>query len=161
MKANTLIMLKAIAVCISGLALSNTVDELGNYFNEYDKVEDIEYSDEVNGTAAQKDLLYHLILSIYGFFTMAAMSIGGVIFTLVFFSYDDEFSCDLQESVYTVENHYHPIVNIRGSMTSRADCKANVLDIFHIVDLNGDGYVERCEDAAFQHAFGATPEYAY
>lgn len=159
-KANSLLMVAAITVCISALSLANITDNLTDYFNEYDKVEQNEYSNEDEGTAAEHDLLYHLILSIYGWFTLSAISLGGLIFTFVNFKFDDEFTCDLEESGYTFENHYNALVAIRQSMTDRADCKKKMPSLFKIVDINGDGYVSRCEDATLQFAMGATPEYA-
>lgn len=33
--------------------------------------------------------------------------------------------------------------------------------IFNILDLNNDRFVDRCEDATFQRAMGATQKYAW
>lgn len=45
-------------------------------------------------------------------------------------------------------------------MTNREECLATIDAAFAIQDLNGDGYIDRCEDAILQHLFGSTKEYA-
>lgn len=45
-------------------------------------------------------------------------------------------------------------------MVDYDSCMANIMKSFEIMDLNKDGFLERCEDAKFQHAMGSSKEYA-
>ena len=46
------------------------------------------------------------------------------------------------------------------SIDSLAKCKETLPQIFDIIDLNGNGLLEICEDANFLHVLGNTKEYA-
>merc|ERR1712167_258564 len=79
---------------------------------------------------------------------------------LNFLGFDDNFECDLQESVITGAT-YAAAFPILKAQTDRASCMKTIQQVFDIEDINGDGYITRCEDATLQHAFGSTKEYAF
>lgn len=69
----------------------------------------------------------------------------------------DGFECDV-ESVD--KSAYAEIQNILPLMTDLDSCEENIMKIFHILDLNKNNIMERCEDAKFQFAMGSSKEYA-
>ena len=109
------------------------------------------------GTAAGYDIGAHLIAVFYGTFVLSAISIGGFIFMLNHVSLDDDFTCDIDGADF---NDYAGAFPYILSMTSFEDCMAKIDQAFPFFDDNGDGFLDRCEDAKFQHAIGETKEFA-
>lgn len=113
-KVYTLLMLTGLTTLISGYALGEVAEELISYFAEYDdneKNEGDEKTDSSNvdptGTAIQEDFTFHTVTAVYGWLVLAAISLGGQIFSMNFLTFDDGFTCDLQEGKYTMENTYN------------------------------------------------------
>lgn len=157
LKVYALLMLVGFGHLLSGYSLGCVSEELIDWFNYYDDKERNEGTgDKGNnsdpdpiGTASKYDIPYHLVVSIYGWITLSAMAAGSHVFFFSFFKLDDGFECDLKADEYTFDNTYSAIPAIAAAWTDRETCKANVLEIFDIVDVNKDGFVERCEDAMF------------
>ena len=87
---------------------------------------------------------------------MTSISYGGYIFYLVFDPLDDTPECEWVSDT----SHYDGVGAIIGQIKDYESCVANIGDVFKKMDLNNDGYLERCEDANFQHFMGSTKEYA-
>lgn len=164
-KAFTLMMIAGLGVIISGFSLGDTADELIHWFDEYDDSTDDEGVDKKNGvrdtdgTSSYFDIGYHAGITLYGYITLAAVSVGGYIFAFIFLGFDDQFTCDLQEDVIS-ESTYAAIFPILKDQKDRHSCLHTIQQVFDIEDLNGDGFISRCEDATLQHAFGSSKDYA-
>lgn len=114
-------------------------------------------SADAEGYALEQDMLIvHLIENLYYFFVTTAISLGGMIFYYVFQPLDDTPECNFDVNT----SHYDGVGAIIGNIKDYETCMANIDDIFKRMDLNNDGYLQRCEDAAFQHFMGSTEEYA-
>lgn len=77
-----------------------------------------------------------------------------------FLTFDDGFTCEVKSDEYTWENHYSKAIEIRSGMTDLATCRTEIEKIFKILDLDGNGIIEKCEDATFQHAAGSPLDYS-
>lgn len=78
-----------------------------------------------------------------------------------YFNLEDDFECVLDLATYSFDNTYSQVINTFSTFTNRETCLAGIDGLFTILDLNNDGYVSRCEDAAFQVAIGSKEEYAF
>ena len=87
---------------------------------------------------------------------MTAISYGGYIFYLVFDPLNDTPECEWVSDT----SHYDGVGAIIGQIKDYESCVANIGDIFKKMDLNNDGYLERCEDANFQAAQGQDEAFA-
>lgn len=159
-------MVASFGVSVSAYAIGQTANPLVTFIDEYQNDTPNEGQSkttgnyDVNGTSAEADLVWHMVIAAYSFFVMAAISIGGYVFMLNFLGFDDNFECDLQEDTITAAT-YAAVLPIIEAQTDRASCLKTIQQVFDIEDLNKDGFITRCEDATLQHAFGATKEYAY
>lgn len=165
-KAFLLSVLTGMFTMISAYAMSETAGEMISYFDEYDNDTNSEADDKNDssnddpaGTSAQNDLVAHLITVFYGYFVMSTIAIGGYIFMLNHISFDDDFASHCELKNYSVD-HYAGAFPIIFGMTSYDDCMSKIDSVFPFFDDNGDGFLDRCEDANFQLALGETPEYA-
>jgi hypothetical protein len=162
-----LCMVVALGVAITGYALGENAVELISYFDHYSDKTNNEADQKTDsssvdaaGTAATQDLVVsHLITALVSYSVLTAISLGGFIFTTSFIGFDDGFDCDLQEGTIT-QATYAGAFPILAAQTDRASCLETIQQIFDIEDINGDGYITRCEDATLQHAFGSSREYA-
>lgn len=161
-----LCVLTGMFTMISAYAMTETAGELISYFDLYDDDTNSEADDKNDssnddpaGTSAQNDLVAHLITVFYGYFVMSVIAIGGYMFMFNFTSFDDDFAshCEIENKTFDDYAGAFPTIL---SMTSYADCMTKIDTVFTFFDDNGDGYVDRCEDANFQHAVGETKEYS-
>lgn len=113
---------------------------------------------DTRGTAAGWDIGAHLTAVFYGTFVLSAISLGGFIFMLNYTSLDDDWTCDIDESVNI--SRYAGAFPIIQSMTSFDDCMAKIDNVFPFFDDNNDGFLSRCEDYQFQYILGETKEFA-
>ena len=104
-------------------------------------------------------MIYHLATVFYGYFVLTAVAIGGYLFAMEFMGFDDTFVCDLEEGAIS-EATYAAMFPILSAQTDRASCLETIQQVFDVEDLDGNGYISRCEDAKLQRALGATKEYA-
>jgi len=112
----------------------------------------------VPGTAAGYDLGAHFVAVFYGALVLSAISLGGFIFMLEFVSLDDDWDCEIDESVdISKYSGAFPFIN---SMTSYEDCLTKIDSVFPFFDDNNDGFLSRCEDYQFQYVLGETKEFA-
>lgn len=112
---------------------------------------------DANGTGVTWDwIIVHGLITDYFTFVMWSISFGGFIFYLIFNPLDDTPECNFDVD----RSHYDGVQAIIGSISDYDTCLANIDDIFKKIDMNNDGTISRCEDAAFQHYMGSTREYA-
>ena len=115
-------------------------------------------ADDPDGTSAQWDVgVSHLITTFYAYFVFVAISLGGYIFFLTFEPFSDNLTCDSGEPLV---GQYFGVQDILSKITDYDSCLANIDDIFNLVDLNRDGYIDRCEDASFQKHLGSSQDFA-
>lgn len=93
----------------------------------------------------------------YSYVVIGMIAVGGNLFGNYFMGYDDNFECAVDEFV---ADDYKDFYDLAKTMKDRASCAKVIQQIFDIEDINNDNYVERCEDAKFQHAMGSIPYYA-
>jgi hypothetical protein len=85
-KAGTLCLLSGLTVLLSGYSLGEVAKELISFFGEYDDDEKQEATTKVDndpyvtGSAAQYDLIYHLVTALMGWFVLTTVAVGGEIF---------------------------------------------------------------------------------
>lgn len=165
-KGFTLLSILALGVWISAWTMGDTADELLNWFNEYQDKTDNEGTTKTNntpdldGTAFEKDLLYHSLTTAYSYIVLTAIMVGGYVFTFNFYTFfpvaSDCAITDASASTYEPIKTGIPLI-FEGTY---AECKANMKVWFDIIDINKDQFVDRCEDAKFLYGVGNTEEYS-
>lgn len=155
---------------IAGGSLGAAIEKVIAFFDKYDGITSKEACDgssgtcpdgraaDADGTAVIYDILYHLTATFYGEFVLSVVSWGGYIFMLGFMGFDDEFDCEFVDGID--QSHYLPLFAEVVKMNNYDDCMAGGAAFFPLLDLNGDGFVTRCEDAQFQFLMGETREYS-
>ena len=166
-KVVTLCFISAIGVSIAGYGLATDAVAMISMFDEYHDKTNSEAddkndssNDDAPGTAATSMIVHHMVTTLYGHFQLGVIALLAYTFRWYFTTYDDEFTCDLQEDTVSI-NTYQALISGFSSMTDRASCYAKIDQMFDIEDINGDGVITRCEDAILQRAFGASKEYAF
>lgn len=165
-KGFVLLMVLSMGVMISSWTMGDVADELLNWFNKYqDKTGNegttkTDNTADLDGTSFEKDLLYHSITTAYSYIVLTAIMVGGYVFTFQFYTFfpvpsDCEIT-DVSASTYEPIKTGIPLI-FEGTY---AECKANMKTWFDIIDVNGDQFVDRCEDAKFLYGVGNTEEYA-
>ena len=101
-----------------------------------------------------------MVTIVYGHLQLGIIALGGYMFRFAFNTYEDGFTCDLQEGKIS-QATYAGMFPIISSQTDRATCLETIDQVFDIEDINGDGFITRCEDATLQHAFGSSKEYSF
>lgn len=168
LKTSTLLFLVAFAHVIAGFCLGDETDEIILWFKNYSNDTDKEGTQKTNsnnvdidGTAAQNDILYHTATGVYGMFVLGVLNVGSYVFFYEFnnLNTDGGFGtdCDLDaESAST----YAGVPAIVAQITSLETCLAQIQNLFNIIDVNHNNLIERCEDATFQFNMGSTKAYA-
>ena len=65
--------------------------------------------------------------------------------------------CDLDN---VDESYYSPIPSLIAQEVDLASCKNAVKQIFRIADLDGNGHLDRCENAKFLYGLGNSQKYS-
>lgn len=155
-----------IGVWIAGHTLGDTVQELVDWFDHYqddtksegDQKTDPSIVDE-DGTSIAKDLMYHSITAVYSWVLFTVIMAGGYYMVYTFGHFYPLSNCpvtDFESSTYT--NLKSQIEGL--SQGTYQECLTSMEGIFNAIDLDNNGYVDRCEDAKFLMAIGNTEEYA-
>jgi len=159
-------MVVTFGTVITAYTLACTSEQLISYYGEYDddtKTEgdekDDSSADDADGTSAQWDLgITHLLTTFYAYFVFTTISYGGYIFFLIFSPLDDSnIECDFSAAP---NGQYDGVKDVLSNIKDYDSCVANILNVFKKMDINGNGHVERCEDASFQQFMGSSEEYA-
>jgi hypothetical protein len=140
------------ATALTGYSMAYASEKLIHYWDQYDQtMREACEDDDVNkcdtrGTAVQWDwIITHGLTTAYTYFVLTGISYGGYIFYLVFDPLNDTPECNWDVDT----SHYDGVGAIIGQIKDYESCAANIGDIFKKMDLNNDGYLERCEDANF------------
>jgi len=89
-KTHTLLMLVGVIVIVSGFSLGDIADEAITWVSNYDDDTKTEGDDktsgtaDADGTAAQQDIILHLVTAVYGMFVFGVMSLSSFIFAWSF-----------------------------------------------------------------------------
>jgi len=165
-------MILALGVWISGWTIADTADELLGWFDKYDDTTDNEgskkqspFKRDAAGTAILYDLIFHSVTAVYSLFVLSSIMVGGYIFAFVFASFGGPIgNCDVsgaELSTYSKDgvSFVDGIIPNLNQGTLK-ECKENMKYMFKKIDVSGDGYIDRCEDAQFLKASGASDDYA-
>jgi len=83
-----------IGAWISGLALGDSCAELLGFFDNYNTKQEGTAngasSADADGTSITYDLTYHLVTTMYTYFVVSAIAVGGYIFGFVFLGQEEE-----------------------------------------------------------------------
>lgn len=99
-----------------------------------------------------------MVTSAIGMLVFTAISVGSFWFANQFLDLataGEKFECDLSEAS---AGAYSALDGLFGLMTDKKSCLENMDKVFDILDLNGDNYYSRCEDAKFQFAYGGSSD---
>jgi len=162
-------ILAGLATIISGVSLGDTAEQMISWFDRYDTTHKNEACDQRNdsnvcdpldtaGTAAGWDIGAHLTSVFYGQWVLGMISIGAWIFFFSFIGFDDDFDCEFVDGI--TQSRYLPLFAEVVKMKDYDDCMAGGAVFFPLLDINGDGFVTRCEDAQFQYLMGETREFS-
>jgi hypothetical protein len=168
----TLEMILALGVWISGWTIADTADELLGWFDKYDDSTDDEgtqkqspFARDATGTSILFDLIFHSVTAVYSLFVLSSIMVGGYIFAFVFASFGGPLgNCDLS-SADAADYSKDGVLFVDGLLPNLnqgtlQECKDNMKLMFKALDVSGDGYIDRCEDAKFLKASGASDDYA-
>ena len=80
-----------IGAWISGLALGDSAAELLGFFDNYNTKQEGTHDGTVDpdGTSITYDLTYHIVTTMYTYFVVSAIAVGGYIFGFMFLGQDD------------------------------------------------------------------------
>lgn len=98
-----------------------------------------------------------MVTAIYGMFFLGIMSISSYIFAWTWIDIKDggaNFECEFEDVDYSA------FFNIVSDVRDRESCLERIDAAFDIMDLNGDNYIDRCEDATLQKIYGSSAEYS-
>lgn len=168
-------MIVAMAVWISGWTIAETANPLLTWFDKYSTSTDQEgdmkkspFTRDADGTSIIFDLLYQSITAAYAPMVLSVIMMGGYFFAaFVVFMYgfgDPLENCDLSNvnsSDYSSNGELFvdgiiPNLN-QGTLK---ECQANMKLLFKAIDVKNDGFIDKCDDAKFLKASGASDEYA-
>jgi len=89
---------------------------------------------------------------------LGVISLGGLIFHMIYANYNDDWTCELDPNVTL--DRYAPAFQYIVPMNSYTTCMENIDNVFPYFDDNGDGFIDRCEDAQWQHTLGDDKDFA-
>lgn len=78
-----------------------------------------------------------------GWVLFAVITVGSHIFHLTFWTLEDNFTCEINRS-----HDYSGLFAYNDKLKTVEGCLEVIDDVFKIVDINGDGVLDRCEDAS-------------
>jgi hypothetical protein len=148
-KANAILMLLGTIMVIGGFSLGDVANEMINWVNEYedeDNQKAYDSSDSGYATAHQQDILLHMVTATSGYLLFLNITIGAYIWSWSFLSIRDagaDFECEIKPQDYSA------LPGVVSQITSKETCLEQIDALFDIADLNGDNYIDRCEDANF------------
>lgn len=164
-KIFTLQILAGLMSIIGGFALGDTADNLLTWWDSYSTKDRNEGQDkdtgkfDPDGTAAEYDFLYHYVTMIFGYLTFGTIAAGGFIFAFTYMKAGPAVNCDLNAMN---SSQINGMISAFGKVAqSKQACYENMPSMLQIMDLNKNGFIDRCEDALFQiHVVGNPEEYA-
>lgn len=164
-KQSVLLMVLAFATWVAGHSLSDNADELLNWFDHYADDTKTEGDDKTtsvvdeDGTSILYDLVYHSTTLVYAYTVFTTIIMGGYWFAMNYMKFKPVENCDLG----SVDNSkYSNIVSDFEGLTQSTytECMAVMKTTSNTIDLNNDGFIDRCENAKFLKAIGNSEEYS-
>lgn len=153
MKFFTLCMIVGSTTIIGAFSLGDTAGQLITWFDEYADDTKSEASDkktpsdvDPNGTSAKYDIVYHYSTLAMGYMLFSVITFGGHMFGMHFMEYADEIECD--RNMFDDATKAELLANFQ-KFTSLEACYDNIQTVMHILDVNKNGNVDRCEEANF------------
>lgn len=150
---------------IGGFALGDTADNLLTWFDNYATKTNNEGRDkesgklDADGTAIEYDFLYHYLTMVFGYITFGTIAGGGFWFMNNFMKVGPATNCDLNAMSSSQINTM--ISQFGKVLVSKESCYENIPLMLQVMDVNKNGFIDRCEDALFQiHVVGNPEEYA-
>lgn len=169
MKIFALLTVMGMGTWLSAQTLGDSADELLSWFNNYktsiEGWEDLDRrprrreTDEP-GTAIGFDLIYHSATTVYSYLVLSAMLVGGYVFAFSFLGFGRApADCD-PANVDGVD--YGSALNAITNLSEGTydECIEAMDKAFHVIDINKDSYMDKCESAKFLKAYGNTDEYS-
>jgi hypothetical protein len=167
MQHSTLLIVLAVVTWIVGCSLADSMDELINFYNKYDdKTDERKIDNDSNvydeyGVATWRDLIYHTVTIIGADVVFGTMMVGAHWFYAYsgFADFKPAANCDLDD---IDASRYSGLVSQIEGLTQGTyqECLDVIANVAKQVDVNGNNYIERCEDAKFLKAIGNTDEYS-
>lgn len=162
-KTATLLLLVGSMTVVAGFSLGDIAGEAITWVAKYEDDVNKEASQKQDpsqktspGTAAQEDVTLHMITSAIGLIVFTTISVGSFVFAYQFLDLTnggEDFECDVKEAS---AGAYSALDGLFGLMVDKKSCLENMDKVYDIIDLNGDNYYSRCEDAKFQYAYGGS-----
>ena len=161
-----LLMIQAMAVLIAGDNLGLHADKRIDYFDDYDNDTKTDGTSKRTGEkymetfAAYFDLGYHAMTLMYSWVVFTWIAVGGFLFSWMYAVFHPvSETCDLSD---VDSSKYDGIESdVMGiSKGTYDECKATIAKVFKAIDLNNDGYLDRCEDAKFLSVINKNEDYA-
>lgn len=161
-----LLMVLTVVTWIVGCSLGDSMDKLINWFNMYgDDTKNEGQGDRSekypNGTSIQYDMGYHTALIVGVDILYGVMILGAHWFYAEsgFADFKPVKNCDLDD---VDSSRYNGLVSDIESISLKSyqECKDIFSNIAKQMDIDGNNYVDRCEDAKFLKGIGNTDEYA-
>lgn len=139
-------------------SIGETVDNLIGWNDDWDDKENSEATNSITpGTSISYDLILHTVTVVMSWFIFTFIIGGGHYFASNYISIPELEKCDLDG---IDESYYSPIRSLIAQEVDLASCKNAVKAIFRLGDLNGDGIIDRCENAKFLYGLGNSQKYA-
>jgi hypothetical protein len=164
-KQSVLLMILAFATWTAGHSLADNADELLNWFDHYaddTKTEGDTKQTSVldeDGTSILYDLVYHSTTLVYAYTLFTTIIMGGYWFAMNYMKFKPVENCDMG-NVNTAK--YSNIVGDFKNLNQGTydQCITVMKGVSKTIDLNEDGFIDRCENAKFLKAIGNSEEYA-
>lgn len=100
---------------------------------------------------------YHAVNTVGSWFLFAFIIFGGHWLASNYLGFKELDECDLDG---VDESYYSDVRALIAQEVDLASCKNAVKGIFRIADLNGNGHIDRCENAKFLYGLGNSQKYA-
>jgi hypothetical protein len=148
-KANAILMVLGVVTVIAGFSLADLADPLITFVDSYKDDERNKPTDLTYDESNRADIFLHLATATGAYQLFFWMTMGAYIWAWSFLDIRDagaDFECEIKNQDYSA------LAGVVAKITSRETCLEHVDELFDIADLNGDNYIDRCEDANFQAA---------
>lgn len=148
---------------IGGYSLGEVADDLITYFDEYaDKTKE-RAKDKNTGvydlyeTAMRHDIIYHYVTVFLGYTLFSWITFASHAWAEHFMIFNDDIDCDFNMMDQTVLDDAGAIFR---QVTSLEKCYELVPQFLKVLDVNQNGWLDRCEDANnLVHLMGNTEAY--
>jgi len=168
MKYFALTLVVGMGTVIGAFSLGDTAVKILSWYDEYESTgPDVvvikpdyengnkEYAD---GDAQLHDLIFHFTTMGGAYVLFSVIAFGAHVFGYLHMQYLDTIECDL--NLYDDATKAQMLA-ARAGFTSLEACYEGIRGLMALVDANGNGYVDRCEDANLLQVFDPSNTDAY